>query len=77
MTSWTKIAGKLRRIDVGPDGNAWGVNRGGSIYRWDGAKWHNIPGAATDISCGSDGTVWVVNSADNIYRLNKDGATWT
>jgi streptogramin lyase len=77
LTSWTHIDGKLRRIDVGPDGNAWGVNSAGSIYRWDGAKWHNIPGKATDISCGSDGVVWVVNSADNIYRLNDDQLTWT
>jgi hypothetical protein len=72
LISWTHIDGKLRRIDVCPDGNAWGVNGDEQIFRWDGANWNHIEGRATDISCGSDGVVWVVNSADNIYRLNDD-----
>jgi streptogramin lyase len=29
--TWTLIDGKLVHIDVGPDGNAWGVNSAGNI----------------------------------------------
>jgi len=37
--TWTNIDGKLKHIDVGPDGIAWGVNSNGNIYRRYGEGW--------------------------------------
>jgi len=54
-TSWSNIAGKLRQIDVGPDGNAWGICGDGSIFRYDGSSWVNIPGNARYIAVGANG----------------------
>jgi len=35
-TSWTNIPGKLVKIDVGPDGSAWGVAGNKNIYHYNG-----------------------------------------
>jgi len=68
----------LRRISVDANGNAWGVNGGGSMYRHDGSNWHHIPGTGVvDIGVGADNDVWVVNSVDEVFKLNDDGSTWT
>ena len=77
--AWEAVPGAAIRIAVDPSGNAWVVNREGSIYRWSNGNWIPLPGAATDIGIGSEGSVWIVGkstAADRpIYKWN--GAGWT
>lgn len=60
------------RIAVGGDGNAWVVNRNGTIYRWNGNSWSEITGVhAVDLSIASD-EVWVCNKHSNtVYYLHN------
>ena len=53
--TWGKIPGAAERISVGPDGNAWVVNKKGSIYQYLNNKWKRLPGKAKDIAVGADG----------------------
>jgi hypothetical protein len=36
---WRKIPGSAVRISVGPDGNAWVVNKKDRIYAYNGRRW--------------------------------------
>ncbi|GGY98383.1 hypothetical protein GCM10010300_48120 [Streptomyces olivaceoviridis] len=75
MADWKQISGALTAISAGSRTSVWGVNAGGSIYRFtnhDASPWVLIPGGLTGIGAGVDGTVWGVNSAGNIYRYTGD-----
>jgi hypothetical protein len=64
---------------VGPDGNAWVVNSGHTIFHYSGSGWVSSPGAANEIAVATDGTPWVIGTIATgggyyIYRWN--GSNW-
>ncbi|XP_063800074.1 fish-egg lectin-like [Pseudophryne corroboree] len=59
------IPGNLKQVDAG-SGQVWGVNNGGSIYRYVSNNWQNIPGSLIHVSVGPAG-VWGNNQNYNIY----------
>lgn len=74
--SWTKMAGSAVRVDVDALGNAWVVNAGGAVYRWNGTGWTNVPGVAgRDVGIGADGAVFVTGTDNMTYRWNG-GTGW-
>jgi hypothetical protein len=70
--TWKLIPGELNLIEVGANGDVWGINAAGSIYYYffNGANsgWVNIPGSLGTLSVGADGTVWGINAFLQIYR---------
>lgn len=81
--SWKCIAGEATRIDVGPDGKPWVVNKLGRIFKGDGdGGWQVLPGRATDIGVGTNGQVFITGaengaSGGNIYTWNESAFSWT
>lgn len=73
-TSWRRVPGDLRQVDVGDDGTAWGVTAAGAIRTWSGKGWVPVPGQLIQISVGSAKHVWGVTSKDLIFRWN--GSAW-
>lgn len=43
---WKKIPGSGMNIDVDVVGNAFGQNKFGAMYKYDGSKWNKIYGGA-------------------------------
>lgn len=73
--AWTKMPGYAVRVDVDPQGNAWVVNAGGAVYRWNGSAWTSVAGvSARDIGIGGDGSVFVTGADNAIYRWS--GTAW-
>ena len=57
-TTWLKKQGRLTEISASSDGEAWGVNSAGQVWRWNGKAWEGVPGQLTRISVGSKSNVW-------------------
>ena len=76
---WRKIKGSATRISVDPKGNAWIVNKLGSVFSHDGRVWRPIKGPkAYDIGVGANGAVWIIGGKKEaggfgIYRLDRKG----
>ena len=52
---------------MSPNDKVWGVNKKGSIYRYQGNnKWQNVSGKLNVVSVGPSG-VWGVNRGGSIY----------
>ncbi len=81
---WQRVAGRLVRIDGGPNGEAWGVDDKGDVYRRTRGKLRKQAGRqATDIGVGSKGTVWVVGKdvdkaagGGRLYRRDAITKAW-
>jgi peptidoglycan hydrolase-like protein with peptidoglycan-binding domain len=80
-TSWQKVTGKARRIDVDPNGVPWVVTAAGAIYRRsgvssttpDGTDWVKYGGLANDIGIGTDGAIWITghpSQTTDVFLLN-------
>ncbi|MFC1746029.1 tectonin domain-containing protein [Candidatus Riflebacteria bacterium] len=61
-TRWANVGGGIRRIDADPRGYAWGINKHGSLYHFDGRIWVKQPKhvKCTDIGVGAKGHVWAI-----------------
>ncbi len=55
-----------------PARNAWGLEPGGTITRFNG-QWTPIGGLLVNVSLSQDGAVWGVNANDSIFRWNGTG----
>ncbi len=66
--------GDLSRISVDPDGNPWGINRDGEVFRHQDKRWTHVKGVsdAVDLGVGGDGTVFVTTAARRIYKWDPD-----
>jgi hypothetical protein len=73
------VPGSLHSLSLGPDGAVWGINAGGSIYRYDSKAqtWAHAPGYLTQIAVGGNGSVWGLNPAGSIYRWDANVQDWT
>lgn len=62
----------LHRIAVDPNGNPWGVNGAGNVFRHDGKKWIEIRfiDDAREIAIGGDGSVFVTNREQQLLRYD-------
>lgn len=63
--------GQLLRIAVSPEGNPWGLNATGDVFRHDGAAWKQVLNIkAQDIAIGFDGTVVVADQQTFLQRYD-------
>ncbi|NOZ13037.1 MAG: hypothetical protein GXO69_05240 [Acidobacteria bacterium] len=75
---FVRIDGGAVRLDVGPRGAPWVVNKMHDIYRWN-RRWERMPGKAVDVGIGADGSVFVLGTRKipggyEIYKWN--GSNW-
>lgn len=72
--SWVAVEGDgAVRIDVGPMGHAWVVQKNGDIYVWDD-KWISVPGKASDISVGPGPSIVAIDPIGAPYQWS--GTKW-
>ena len=80
-TRYQAIAGGLKQVSVGADGQAWGIGYGdvgggnGPIYKYANGYWNRMPGGLSQISVGDANNIWGVQPSGHIYRWNGTG--WT
>jgi virginiamycin B lyase len=82
--TWKQIPGELDVVQVGANGDVWGINAAGETYYYDflsmPPSWVNIPGTLGILSVGADGTVWGINANFQIYKYvgstNGTVGTW-
>ena len=79
-SSWETMTGGASRIAVDTSGDAWVVNAGGDIYKYQSGtnNWQQIAGKAKDIAVGANGTVWIigiypVQGGYEVYKRNGSG----
>ena len=80
--SWQRKPGAAVRLAVNGDGNAYVVNSGHGIYRWNDASnnWTRLPGAAWDVGVSPANDLWVIgtNPVPGGYGIyNWTGSNWT
>lgn len=73
--NWDKVNGSAVRIDVGPEGKAWVVNKNDNIYEYTGSGWSMKRGKAKDVGVGPEGAVWIIGTnveagGFGIYKYN-------
>ncbi|NTX04576.1 tectonin domain-containing protein [Myxococcus sp. CA040A] len=56
---------------------AWGLDTGGSLFRWTGSAWEKKGCCVSQLSVGADGELWATNPADSNRVLRWDGTKWT
>ena len=62
--------GKLKQVSVGTEGDIWGVQSNGSVYKWNGETWDVQPGQLKQISVGKNNDIWGVSVLNTIYKWN-------
>ena len=73
-TRWRHIGGRLKQIEAGPNGAAWGINRANQIWFRGGVTrrnpvgryWVRIKGKLNSVSVGCTG----------VYGVNRRGQIW-
>src|SRR6185436_601294 len=63
-SAWSPLPGIFARIDAGPEGEAWAVDRDGAVHRFTGSTWTLVPGRARDVAIGAEGTVYILDATD-------------
>lgn len=70
------------KISVDKEGNPWGVDVNGTIFKYAKGKWEKLPGVASDIGCGPEGSVFIVSKVKKddkgnaVLKLNFEKRTW-
>jgi hypothetical protein len=67
---FTAYPGQFAKISVEADGNLWGINALGRVFRRDGSTWHQIVGTASDFSIGLKGQVFATQSTGALFQFN-------
>jgi len=77
-SSWKRISGALKTIDVMDSGRVWGVTREGDIYTRAGIEgsWMHIGGNLKELGVANDGRVWGVNTNNSIYTRVGIKGSW-
>jgi hypothetical protein len=78
---WVKLTGEGVKIEVGPKGIPWIVNKGNDIFRKKGTTWQKMPGSGNDIGIGADGSVWAIGTdkqdgGSSIFKWNETDFKW-
>lgn len=71
--SFLGFPGQFSRIAVTPDGDPWGINSKGEVFRHDGTDWrvvYNI--LATDIAISYDGTIMVIGPQNILQKYDEE-----
>ena len=71
---WRKVSGKLKRVESGPNGAVWGVNKKEKVFTRAGVsrrnpigtKWVTVRGRLTFVTVGCTG----------VYGVRKDHRVW-
>ena len=74
-TRWHRVGGKLIRIESGPNGAVWGVNRKDHIFTRAGVSRRNPVGTHWVIVGGRMTSVTVGCTA--VYGLSRNHGVWT
>jgi hypothetical protein len=67
---FTSYPGQFAKIAVEADGNLWGVNSLGRVFRRDANLWHQIIGTASDLSIGLKGEIFATTSTGGLFRYD-------
>tara|TARA_R110002126_G_scaffold279836_1_gene426911 strand:- start:54849 stop:61253 length:6405 start_codon:yes stop_codon:yes gene_type:complete len=82
---WQQVTGRLTRIDVDPQGRAWGLDQTGRLFVYTGDEWIEDTKApkGSDIGVGGDGSLYVIGSAINeelgggrVYQRHAQSGEW-
>jgi|CXWL01.1.fsa_nt_gi hypothetical protein len=68
---FTSYPGQLAKIAVEADGNPWGINSLGRIFRRDASDWRQILGAASDLSIGVNGHIFATTATGALFQYDR------
>lgn len=80
---WEQMAGPsgatLKQVAVGSAKAIWGLDTGGTLWKWNGSAWQKLKCCVTTIAAAADGSVWATNPPDSMRVLKWDAANnrWT
>ncbi|MBT3342113.1 MAG: hypothetical protein HN404_03855 [Gemmatimonadetes bacterium] len=77
-STWQGMDGEGKRIDAGPNNDAYVVVVDGGVWYGDGTvgSWVPKPGHAVDIAAGANGFVWRIGLDSRIWRHNPAGGDY-
>lgn len=81
--TWSKVATpqgvKFKQLAVGSATEVWGLDTGGSPWKWTGSSWQKKAGLVSSLSAASDGTLWAADTSNPPRVLKFDVASnqWT
>jgi len=79
--TWKKQSGSAKRIDVGPAGQLWIVNKEGKIYEKESEltawKAHKSDAPANDVGAGPEGSVFITGEKSKVFKLGRNGKFWS
>lgn len=70
--TFKSFPGSLTKIAVDPNGNPWGINQYGRIFRHDSADWKQVTGLASDIAIGANGRIIIANDTGELSEYVSD-----
>ncbi len=68
---FTPYPGTFAKIAVEADGNLWGVNSLGRVFRRDAADWRQIGGTASDLGIGVGGQIFATTATGALFRYDR------
>ncbi len=71
----SQVSGSLAQVSVGSDGEVWGVDASGKIFRRRDSSWTQIGGTLSQVSVGSAEHIWGVQADGDVFRRN--GNSWS
>ncbi|RKG65441.1 hypothetical protein D7W79_37885 [Corallococcus exercitus] len=77
---WTwNIPTGMKQVTAVNANTAWGLDNGGSLFRWTGSAWEKKGCCVSQLSVGSDGELWATNPPDSnrVLRWDSAGNKWT
>ncbi|MCP3168228.1 tectonin domain-containing protein [Myxococcus qinghaiensis] len=75
---WTwNVPTGMKQVTAINANTAWGLDNGGSLFRWTGSAWEKKGCCVSQLSVGADGELWATNPPDANRVLRWDGTKWT
>ncbi len=63
--------GQFAKIAVEADGNPWGINSQGRVFRRDASDWRQVRGTASDLSIGVNGQTFANTAAGALFQYDR------
>lgn len=63
--------GTFLKIAVEADGNPWGINQLGRLFRRNSSEWRQVRGSASDFAIGVNGQIFATNAAGELFQYDR------